>query len=425
MKETAKAWITRALVWEAKRAILRHKPRIVMVAGSVGKTSTKDMAAAVIGVKKRVRKSEKSFNSEIGVPLAILGLENGWGNPIKWLLNLWKGWRESGSPDFPEVLVLEVGADHPGDVKHILSWVRPEASIVTSFPDTPVHVEFFASREALWDEDAEVIRALPRDGVLVMNGDDKNLARYESVSPAPVARYGTRDDATVFGKNIRPFMEGGVPRGMEMDVTEGSRSARVRIPRVLGPQLCYSALAALAVGLRFDISITEGAAAIASAEPPKGRMRLFSGVNDSTLIDDTYNSSPIALEAALRAVESLETGGKKIAVLGDMRELGGYSVQEHQKAGVLAGNVCDVVIGVGESAKDLVESAKGKRAQVLEWCPDAESAGKSLVSRVGKGDIVLVKGSQGVRMEKCSAMLLAHKEDSKDLPRQERAWKNR
>jgi UDP-N-acetylmuramoyl-tripeptide--D-alanyl-D-alanine ligase len=154
-------------------------------------------------------------------------------------------------------------------------------------------------------------------------------------------------------------------------------------------------------------------------------MRLYAGVNGSTLIDDTYNSSPIALEAALRALEALTVTGKKIVILGDMRELGGYAVAEHRKMGLLAGNIADVVIGVGESAKDLVESAKGKKASVTEWYATSTEAGKTILPKIGNGDIILVKGSQGVRMEKCSAMLLANKEDIKNLPRQEDEWKRR
>jgi len=425
MKNTMKTLVTRILIWEAKEAIARHKPTIVMIAGSVGKTSTKDAIAAVLAKKFTVRQSQKSFNSDIGVPLTILGLENAWWNPLLWAFNLAKGLMVARGGEFPQVLVLEVGADHPGDIKQMMKWLKPHASVVTSFPDTPVHVEFFASREALWDEDAEVIRALQKDGILVASGDDKNLARYLSLSSAPSMTYGITERATVRGNFVRPYQEGGVVRGMEMKVEYKNNAFPLRIEGILGPQLCYSALAGIALGIHFDISILDGINAVKDGERPKGRMRLFAGVNGSTLVDDTYNSSPIALEAALRALESGPTTGKKIVLLGDMRELGGYSVSEHRKMGLLAGNIADTVIAVGEEAKELAESAKGKKAEVVEWYATSVEAGEAILPRINKDDIVLVKGSQGVRMERCAEMLLAKKEDAHDLPRQESAWRRR
>lgn len=425
MKHTLKTLVTRILMWEAREAIKKHQPIIVMIAGSVGKTSTKDAVAAVLEKKFTVRQSEKSFNSDIGVPLTILGLENAWWNPIGWAFNLAKGWTVARGGIFPQILVLEVGADHPGDIRQMMAWLKPHASVVTSFPDTPVHVEFFSSREALWDEDAEVIRALPKEGILVASADDKNISRYLSSSPAPFITYGITERATVRGNFVQPYVVDGAVRGTEMKVEYKSNAFPLRLEGILGPQLCYSALAGIALGTHYGVSLLDSINAVAQGERPKGRMRLFAGVNNSTLVDDTYNSSPIALEAALRAVESVPTQGKKIAILGDMRELGGYSVTEHRKMGLLAGNIVDVVIAVGREAKELAESAKGKKAQVVEWYATSLEAGKAILPRIGKGDIVLVKGSQGVRMEKCAAMLLAHKEDAQSLPRQESAWRRR
>jgi UDP-N-acetylmuramyl pentapeptide synthase len=425
MKDTLKTLVTRMLIWEACEALKKHKPTIIMIAGSVGKTSTKDAVASVLAKKFTVRQSQKSFNSDIGVPLTILGLENAWSNPLGWTLNLVKGYRVARGGNFPEVLVLEVGADHPGDIKQMMKWLKPHASVVTSFPDTPVHVEFFSSREALWDEDAEVIRALRKDGILVASGDDKNLARYLSSSLAPFITYGITERATVRGNFVQPYQEGGVVCGMEMKVEYKSNAFPLRMEGILGPQLCYSALAAIALGTYFGISLMDSIEAVTESERPKGRMRIFAGTNNSTLIDDTYNSSPIALEAALRALESVPAQGKKIVLLGDMRELGGYSVTEHRKMGLLAGNIADIVIAVGGEAKELAESAKGKKAQVVEWYESATDAGKAILPRIGKGDVVLLKGSQGVRMERCTEMLLGDKKDSKNLPRQEREWKKR
>jgi UDP-N-acetylmuramoyl-tripeptide--D-alanyl-D-alanine ligase len=396
-----------------------------MIAGSVGKTSTKDAIAAVLSKKYSVRKSDKSFNSDIGVPLAILGLENAWGNPFIWAVNLIRGARAVFAKEFPKILVLEIGADHPGDIKQILQWIKPHLSVVTSFPDTPVHVEFFSSREALWEEDAEIIRALPKDGVVVTNADDRNIGQYLTRVSNPILTYGMHEACDVRGTSVRAYSDHGVVRGMEMDVVYRSERKTIRIPGILGDHLMYALLAGISVGIAEGVTYEDCISGVSESERPKGRMRIYEGLNHTTLIDDTYNASPVAVEAALKTVEHLPVVGRRIVVLGDMRELGGYSVTEHRKAGLLAGNVADIVIGVGESAKDLVESAKGRKASVVEWYAHASEAGKRVKDLLEKGDIVLVKGSQGVRMEKCAIELLANPEDAAYLPRQERAWQRR
>src|SRR3989338_369090 len=149
MEEILKNTVINILTWEAKQILKKYKPKIVAVTGSVGKTSTKDAIALVLesGFKK-VGKSEKSYNSELGVPLAIIGAKSGWNSALKWLEVIWKGARlivERNS--YPEFLVLEIGADRPGDIKKIRSWLTPDVAVVTALADTPVHVEFFQSPE--------------------------------------------------------------------------------------------------------------------------------------------------------------------------------------------------------------------------------------------------------------------------------------
>ena len=156
--------------------LLRHKPKIIAVTGSVGKSTTKDAIYAVLSGSLHVRKSEKSFNGDVGVPLTILGCENGWKNPLKWLINIAKGlWLVLIPQSYPEWLVLEVGADRPGDIKRIARWLKPDIAVLTAIPETPAHVEFFASPDELMKEKLSLAESLKPGGTLVLYGDDSRM----------------------------------------------------------------------------------------------------------------------------------------------------------------------------------------------------------------------------------------------------------
>jgi len=183
----------KAIVWilqaEAKAVLRKYRPHVVAITGSVGKTSTKDAVYAVLSKKFHVRKSEKSFNSEVGVPLTILGLGNAWGNPLRWLQNIIDGLSLIVTTrNYPEWLVLEVGADRPGDIKSLASWIKVDIAIITRLPEVPVHVEFFDSVEAVIEEKASLIDALRPGGTLLLYADDERTKKLQQRLPAPDAR---------------------------------------------------------------------------------------------------------------------------------------------------------------------------------------------------------------------------------------------
>src|SRR3989339_2092923 len=175
MKKAFKKIIVFIITWQAKLIIKKYNPKIIAITGSVGKTSTKDAIFTILSKFKIVRKSQKSFNSEIGLPLTILGSENGWNDPFIWLENIIHGfylilWKQS----YPEYLVLEVGVGKPGDIKNnVAPWLNPDMVVITRFPDKPVHVEFFESVESIIEEKSALAFALKKDGILVLNHDDE------------------------------------------------------------------------------------------------------------------------------------------------------------------------------------------------------------------------------------------------------------
>ena len=182
MKNTFKKIVSKILIFESRLVLRKYKPKIIAITGSVGKTSTKDTVYAVLSTFAKVRKSDKSYNSEIGLPLTILGVPNGWNDPVRWILNILKGaWLIIWTHKYPEWLVLEVGVGKPGDMKKTASWLRTDAVIITTMGTTPVHIEFFNSFKHLVEEKSGLIKTLRPDGLLVLNKDDEAVVRIHQL----------------------------------------------------------------------------------------------------------------------------------------------------------------------------------------------------------------------------------------------------
>ncbi len=427
MKSLLRHIVTAIIEWEAKLVLRKYKPKIIAITGSVGKTSTKDAIFAVVGDALMARKSDKSFNSEIGIPLTILGCDNGWSNPFLWLGNIARGFlllitREH----YPKWLVLEVGAGKPGDIARAVALITPDIVVFTAFSAVPVHVEFFSSALALFDEKANLVKALKPSGMLILNADDERVLTLRDRTKAKSITYGFSEGAMFRASNMAISYEKGRPIGTTFKFEYDGNVFPVVMCGVLGVQPVYSALAALSLGVYLKLNIIDIIGALGTYEAPPGRMRVIQGLMGSTIIDDTYNSSPVAAEAAVDVLSRIKTNGKKIAVLGDMLELGKYTEDEHKKLGNQAGVVVDLLLAVGPRAKYIVEGALGvgmSEKNIIEF-DDARMAGKYLEGVIGEGDIILAKGSQSMRVERVVEEIMAHPEDATRLiVRQEDEWK--
>lgn len=433
MKSFIRNIITNIIEAEAKLVLRKYHPKIIAITGSVGKTGTKDAVFAVLGETLVARKSAKSFNSEIGLPLTILGCENAWTNPLLWLKNIGIGLSLIISRvHYPKWLVLEIGADKPGDIARAASWVVPDIAIITRFGDVPVHVEFFKSPEEVFEEKANLAKALRSNGVLILNADDPRVLALRDKTKAKVITYGTNESAMFRATNAQIAYEKGpsgeVPVGMTFKLEYDGNVFPVVLRGVLGIQPVYGALAALATGVYLKLNIVDMIEKLSLHESSIGRMHLIPGIKDTTIIDDTYNSSPVAAMAAIGALQGIETKGRRIAVLGDMLELGKFTINEHKKLGSLAGTFADIVVAVGPRAKYIVEGALESdmsEKNILEF-EDSRIAGKYLEGVIHAGDIILVKGSQGMRMERTVQEIMAHPENAGNLlVRQDEEWKKR
>ena len=423
MKRIFKSIVAFFLGLAARGVVRRYRPKIVMVTGSVGKTSTKDAVAAALSAKYFVRKSEKSFNSEFGVPFTIFGAPNPWGHPLAWFRLAKSALALLVLPNhYPTLLVLEVGADRPGDLARILKIATPDAVVVTRLPDVPVHVEAYTSPEAVREEEFSPALALRSGAPLVVAASDPYARELAARTSAQVITFGTEAGADVRVCERGYAQEEGVVVGMAAEAELGGEKRTVVIRGSVGRTQLLPTAAALAVAKALEVPPGEALDQLAAYEPPPGRGRLFAGKNGSVIIDDSYNASPAAVEEALATLQAFPHARRRIAALGDMLELGRYSVAEHERIGATARAAADLVAAVGVRARAYA-SAAGK-AEVIAF-ENARTAGEELARIASPGDVILVKGSQSMRMERVVEALLADPADATRLVRQEKEWKRK
>lgn len=404
----------------AQLTIWRYRPGIIGVTGNVGKTSTKLAIAAVLGNERKVRFSHGNLNNELGLPLTILG---DWadeelalvsrGTPagerqvqkaLFWLkVVLRSAWRiiSYDSASYPEILVLEYGADHPGDIKYLLSLARPNVSVITAIGEIPVHVEFYSGPEEVAREKARLIECLPSSGFAILNQDDARVTNLRDRTRGHVMTFGFSKEANLQIVNFDHRLEGGRPAGISFKLEYGGNSVPIRIDNAFGRAQAYSVAAAASIGLVFGMNLVKIAESLRSYAPAKSRMELMDGVKDTLIINDCYNASMLSMTAALEALRALP-GKRKVAVLGDMLELGKFSVEAHERIGHIAGKVVQVLVTVGPRAKFIAEAARKEgvnRRNILSF-DTAEEAQAPVQNLIRKGDLVLIKASRGVHLEK-------------------------
>src|SRR3989338_628664 len=270
------------LTWEARLVLWRYQPRIIAITGSVGKTTTKDAIYAALASSVHVRKSEKSMNSDIGVPLTILGQGNGWRNPVKWMVHIVRGFLPVILPHkYPDWLVLEVGADRPGDIRSLARWLRPDIAVLTGVPKIPVHVEYFPSSEDVAREKQTLLEYVRPGGSIIVNGDDARLQELKRNMKEGCVTYGIESFNDFFATGVSIVYEKGMPGGVSFEMHRTDTSEQVTLHGSLGIPRVYSALAAFAAAEIVGIDKAAAARSLQGLAPSPGRMRILNGVRDS------------------------------------------------------------------------------------------------------------------------------------------------
>lgn len=418
--------LERVLRVMARLVIRRYHPIVVGITGSVGKSSTKEAISAVLSSKYVLWKSVGNYNNEIGVPLAILGAESGGSSFFRWFLVGVRFFRLALLPtDYPGVLVLEMGVDRPGDMTYLLSIAPVRIGVVTRIASS--HLAFFGTVGNIAREKGRIISTLPSDGFAILNADDPRVFRMKEKTKAVVLSYGFSDEATVRADNLI-FQGGDGGSGFSFKLNYDGKTIPVRLPSVLARHQIEDALAGAAVGIALDMNLVDIASALENIVPLPGRLRALVGKDGATILDDTYNASPASTIAALETLASVPAE-RKIAILGDMLELGSDSETLHRElAEALSATGVEFFVAVGQRmnlARETLVSMGFPERQTL-FFPDPVSAIETMRQLVRKDDLVLVKGSRGMRMEKVTEALLRNPEEAADvLCSQSEIWRRR
>jgi UDP-N-acetylmuramoyl-tripeptide--D-alanyl-D-alanine ligase len=342
--------------------------KLVGVTGSAGKTTTKEAIAHILSTKFKVLKSEGNFNNHFGLPLMLLKLE----------------------PEH-DIAVIEMGMSHAGEIAALAKIARPEIGVFTNV--APVHLEFFDSIKGIAAAKRELIDSLPPDGIAILNADDEYVSQFGESFRGKVVTYGIKPSADVRAENVEP--QG--PAGTTFEVVCGAKSEKVRLA-LIGAHSVLNALAAVAVAVQCGFDLSETANALSSLTAPTKRGEVIQ-VGNITVINDCYNSNPKALEAMVDAL-SIMPAKRRIVVAGEMLELGPTAEEAHRKSGThMAERKIDMLLGVRGLAQSMVVSAREAGMQA-EFVTTPEEAGAWLAGNTRVGDVVLLKASRGVQLER-------------------------
>jgi UDP-N-acetylmuramoyl-tripeptide--D-alanyl-D-alanine ligase len=361
----------------ARFARTRVPEKLVGITGSAGKTTTKELLGALLASRFRTTWTPGNLNNLYGFPMSLLNV-----------------------PDGTEWMVAEMGMSSPGELRQLSLLGRPDVAVFTLV--RAVHLEFFGTVRAIAEAKSEILAGLAPDGVIIANADDPEVTRISRRHGARVVWYGQHaEHADVRARDLRPEPDGAV--GSRFTLEAGGRSVEVRLP-LHGLYNVENCLAAATAAWTIGLSLEEIAAAVAAVKPASMRGVVHKTEAGYLLIDDSYNSNPDAVGKALESAAAMP-GERRVAVLGDMLELGPEGPRFHRESGERAAALGFVVAGVGELSRELVAGAQAAGGQAV-WLPDAAAAADWAAAEARRGDVVLVKGSRGVGLDKVVRRLL-------------------
>lgn len=422
--------LKKILKFLAKGMLRKHQPLVIGVTGSVGKSSAKEAIALALSDQYRVRKTEGNLNNEFGVPLTVFGFTDGSSNLLEWF---WIIIRmiiiRYGSFRYPEALVLEMGIDKPGDMEYLLSIAPVDIGVVTHVSGS--HKENFRNLSGIAREKGKLVNHFSEGkGIAILNADNELTEKMkEKTNASQVYTYGFSASASVRGTNAM-LLQGDAAQGTlpyySVKVEYGGNTFPLRLPNIVAEHHIGAALAAIAVALSLKLNLVRVAEKLGAFAPLPGRLRIIPGFNAALILDDSYNASPVSTEEALKVLGRLQST-RRIAVLGDMLELGQESQTLHEAlAPILKTANINIAVLVGQRMKALYDELKNYPDIQTYWEADPQTVAQNIKSIVEPGDSILIKGSQGMRMEFISRMLLADETLAEQfLCRQSKGWQKK
>ncbi len=401
MKDFLKNIVIYILYLESKFVLFLKQPKIIAITGTVGKTTTKEILYA--GLQDsfyNVRKSSKGFNSDIGVLLTILDLETYNAVVGEWFKNIIKGFCVIFDKNYPEVLIVEVGANYPGEIKKNAKLLQADIVVFTKLPKIMAHMEFFKNRQEFVDEKLTLALFMKKGGMIIYNGDDKTLVKEFKKNKFDIYNKKT------FGKNadykfkdVRINYQSDMPQGINVIL---SNNMKVNLKSVFGEHFGYSVSALSAVVDVYKLNLSE---ILKSLEynfvPVAGRMRIFEGVRNSIIIDDSYNALPESVKNGSELMKKINTKGRKIYVLGRLAELGDYTKESYKVAVEYIRKSCDIIILVNDDgiaqkyAKDLAfKKIYSFNKYGDDYFANTDEVGEFLKKYIDENDVILFKGAR-------------------------------
>lgn len=405
----------------ARKIIAKNNPVVIGITGSVGKSSARKAIYEVLKTRYSVACNKSAYHSDISIPLSIIGANSGRRSAVKWMHVILKAVRIlSGHEKYPEILILEMDVNKPGDMKKMLKVVKPNIGIFTGVGKYPSHLEYFKDARQIAREKSLLVKALLKKDIAILNYDDQYAREAAESAKSEVITYGFDPKSKFIAEEIflgdRKWRIEDGSIGMGFKVSQNGTTVPFRLPYALGRAQIYAALASCAVGSLFGFNLLEISEILSKYQPLAGRMKLIKGINKSLIIDDTFNANPNSTLVALESLGKLDAS-RRIAVLGDMLELGEFSDEGHSEVGKKVPRTVDILFTYGEASKMISEKAKtfGMNANKIRHFDKMDDLVAELKNTAKEHDVILVKGSRSMHMEKIVKAIMEKPELADEL----------
>lgn len=403
------------------KIISKYDPIVIGITGSVGKSSARKAIYEVLKTKYRVVCNRSGYHSDISIPLSIIGAQSGGRSVLKWLDVILKAIRIIlGHEKCGEIIVLEMDVNKPGDMKKMLKVIKPTIGVFTGIGKYPSHLEYFKDVKHIVKEKSLLMKALAKKDLAILNGDDEYAEEFREAAKSQIVTFGFGPDSKFKAEEIflgdRKWKIEDGTLGMSFKVSKKGTTVPFRLPYALGRAQIYAVLAACAVASKFDFNLLEISEILSKYQPLAGRMKLIKGINGSLIIDDSFNANPSSMLTSLESLGKLD-GVRKIAVLGDMLEMGNYSKAGHEEVGKIVPSRADLLITFGDKSVTISNKAGEcgmRKDNIFHFENEGDLTGY-LKKIVKKNDVVLIKGSRAMRMENIVKEIMAKPELADEL----------